>query len=73
MDNKSTQIGELQSILTSRTFYAIVDEHKKSLQKEINAFVEKQDLVNSFGALRAFRDADRLIRLMRNKLEELKK
>jgi len=73
MDNKATQIGELQTTLTSRVFYAVLDEHRTSLQKEVNAFVEKQDLVNAFGALRALKDSDRLVRLMQNKLDELKK
>jgi hypothetical protein len=48
-------------------------EHKQSLQKEVNAFIKKQDLNNAYAALRTMEDVDRVLRLMQTKLDELKK
>ena len=75
MPNERTvpAIGELMNILQSRAFYEILDEHKASLQAEVNSFVEKQDLVGAYGALRALRDADRILRLTQQKLDKLNK
>jgi hypothetical protein len=56
------------NILQSRAFY-----EKASLQAEVNSFVEKQDLVGAYGALRALRDADRILRLTQQKLDKLNK
>jgi hypothetical protein len=72
-NNKGSEIGELQSILMSKTFYNILEEHKLSLQAEVNKFVAAQDLINAYGALRALKDTDRILMLTQKKLEELKK
>jgi hypothetical protein len=61
------------NILQSRAFYEILDEHKASLQAEVNSFVEKQEWTKAFGALRALRDVDRILRNIQLKLDELNK
>jgi len=72
-NNKASEIGELQSILTSRTFYDVLAEHKVSLQKEVNKFIKDKDLMSAYAALRTMEDVDRITRLMQTKLDELKK
>ncbi|MDD5355076.1 MAG: hypothetical protein PHY56_00840 [Candidatus Omnitrophica bacterium] len=71
--DKIQSIGELNSIINSKAFLAVLNEHKLFLQSEVNSFVEKQNLTEAFGALRALKDADRIVRLMKQKLDELKK
>jgi len=71
--DKAGAIGELTSMLMSGTFHNILAEHKSSLQKEVNAFVKKQDLPNAYAALRTMEDVDRIVRLMQTRLDELKK
>lgn len=66
-------IGELTTLLHSRSFYEILAEHKQSLQAEVNKFVAAQDLMNAYAALRVLKDADKILMLTQKKLEDLKK
>lgn len=72
-NNKAGLIGELTSMLHSHAFYAILEEHKSYLQKEANKFIKAQDLTNAYAAVKSIEDTDKLVRLMQNKLDELKK
>ena len=67
------ELGELQTILHSRIFYLILDEHKKSIQKEVNTFVKEQKWYEAFGAVKRLEDVDKIVFLMNKKMEELKK
>lgn len=71
--DKSGLIGELTSLLHSGAFYEVLAEHKASLQKEVNRFVKAQDLINAYAALKNLEEADKILLLMQNKLESLKK
>jgi len=73
MKDKTNSIGELTSLLLSRTFHLILEEHKSYLQKEVNRFVKAQDMTNAFASLAKLEDIDKLVGLMQRKLEELRK
>ena len=71
-NNNTIIIGELTTILNSKSFYAILEEHKKSLQGEVNRFVRADDMLNAYGALRALDDTDKILMLMRKKITDIK-
>lgn len=73
-DKHTTQeIGELTSLLHSRAFRSVLNEHKLNLQKEVNKFVKAQDIINAYAALKILEDIDKIVLLMTFKLEELQK
>lgn len=73
MNNLTEKIGEITSLLHSGAFYEILAGHKQSLQREVNRFVKAQDLMNAYASLKALEDTDKILLLMQNRLEELKK
>lgn len=72
-ENKTQDIGELTSILHSKSFYEIIEERKKYLQGEVNNFVRQENLIKAYGALSKLDDVDQLIKMMAKRLEELNK
>jgi hypothetical protein len=72
VNNNTAIIGELTAILHSKSFYILLEEHKKSLQGEVNRYVKSNDMLNAYGALRAMNDVDRILTLMQAKITELK-
>lgn len=73
-DKHTTQeIGELTSLLNSRAFHIVLNEHKISLQKEVNRFVKEQDMINAYASVKLLEDIDKIVLLMNNRLKELQK
>lgn len=71
-DKHTTQeIGELTSLLNSRAFHIVLNEHKHSLQKEVNRFVKEQDMINAYASVKLLEDIDKIVLLMNNRLKEL--
>jgi hypothetical protein len=71
--NNSSKIGEITSLLSNNSLYEVLEEHKQKLQSDVNSYVLKQDLINAYAALKAMKDAEKIIFLFQNRLTELKK
>ena len=68
-----SELNELNTIINSPALYRILDKHKQFLQKEINRFLRDQDNLRAFGTLCKFDDIDRILRLVKNEITEIKK
>ncbi len=72
---KLTELDNLIKVVGSPEWFSalgVINEHKKYLQEEVNNFVEKQDLINAYGALQRLKDADKIFRLIKARLNQLK-
>jgi hypothetical protein len=78
-DREPSELKELDNLIkivgSPEWFSAlkVIGQHKQYLQEEVNNFVEKQDLINAYGALQRLKDADKIFRLIKARLEQLKK
>jgi len=68
-----TAIGELISLLHSKSFLALLEERKNFLQGEVNKFVRAKDLIEAYGALMRKEDVDKTVEMMTKRLQELQK
>ena len=66
-------ISEINAVLKLGVVRQVLEEHRQSLQNEVNDFVEKQLMTQAYGALMRLNDVDKILLLLRNKLEELQK
>ena len=62
---------ELRDILKNRVLLNILEERKKSAQEEVNKFVNAQNLIEAFGALKRMEDNDKLLRIIENKIAQI--
>jgi len=66
-------IVELNSISQSSAFRAFLDGRRLYLQVEVNKFIRQQDLINAFGALSKMDDLDKMMKVMGENIETMKK
>lgn len=76
MDNRPNVIEslrELKFIAQSKAFKLLLDERKEYAQKEVNRFVREKDLMGAYAALAKLDDTDKLIGLIKQKIDETQK
>ena len=70
--NSAFELNDLLTVLNSAGFRNLLDEHKKSLQKEVNLLLGQLKFTEAYGELCRLNDIDRIIGLIENRVNELK-
>lgn len=65
------EIGELKSVIDSEAFRNILIKHREHLQKQVNAWVRQQNIVNAFGELSKIDDIDKIFDLIELRIKEI--
>ncbi len=72
-DNRIQDIGELNTILSSRAYRQVLDERRLWLQKQANQFIREQKWTEAYGAIMRMDDLAKTLEMLGKKLEEVKK
>ena len=74
-DPDITELDNLTKLITSREWIEalkITKVHKDYLQKEVNRFVREQNMIQAYGALARYDDADKIFKMVKDRLDILK-
>lgn len=67
------EIAELTSILNSKLFLNLLNEHKKHWQETANENIRQQKLIEAYGAISRYDDIDKIVGLIKKRITDLTK
>jgi len=67
-----SDIGELTAISKSSAFRKVLENRKVYLQTQVNKFVEEQNLIEAYAALKKMQDIDKLVEIINKTIADLK-
>ena len=66
------ELNDLISVYNSVGFRRLLEIHKAHLQEEVNTLILDQRFTEAFGLANRMRDVDKILGLVKNRIDELK-